>query len=294
MNEDLTALYNINLWCSLSVDEQDNIISTIKKLLEKEFEYLFTRSYTSNPAFRIPTFKHIPSKVEMNLIIGGSFEMGFSQQEENQALKTSDPLPFNANEMRPVHSVTVKPFLMGRFPILETFAVDYVEIDEDLFRPEFGDFGEQIPIYLTQEELNVLLNEFDFNISSEAQWEYAYRGRTNMLFYWGESLPSDNVLETQILLFNFEDEATNLKAANPFGLVGMQVGEWCSDIYAENYNTAHPRIDVSYQAVRGGAAALYPWQDETEWALCISAMRRSSEELEDGTCGARFVKSLEL
>ena len=36
----------------------------------------------------------------------------------------------------------------------------------------------------------------------------------------------------------------------------------------------------------------WPWQSDDEWILCASAMRRSSETLEEDTCGARLVKSL--
>jgi hypothetical protein len=77
----------------------------------------------------------------------------------------------------------------------------------------------------------------------------------------------------------------------------MQIGEWCSNKFTDDYNSYENIIENSKllpRAIRGGAASLYPWQDDYEWALCISAMRRSSEDLEDGTCGARFMKELNL
>lgn len=169
-----------------------------------------------------------------------------------------------------------------------------------MFRPDFkNEEDDEVAIYLLREELESLHEELRFNLPSEAQWEYACRGGTEALFlYFGDSLPDEVTLDTQVFLSIFNDEDRNARASNPFGLVGLHVGEWCEDSFRDDYGDASlsdvPIRDGPPYVVRGGAAALWPWQSGDEWILCASAMRRSSATLEDGTCGARLVSPVNL
>ncbi|HEY9650522.1 MAG TPA: hypothetical protein V6C95_07655 [Coleofasciculaceae cyanobacterium] len=83
--------------------------------------------------------------------------------------------------------------------------------------------------------------------------------------------------EEKIALSEFSNSEKCREAANPFGLVGMAVGEWCADSYRPNYNDASdndlPVVGESPYVVRGGAAILSPWQGVGEWLTCVSAMR---------------------
>jgi formylglycine-generating enzyme required for sulfatase activity len=291
-----TALQDIDAWLSLPTYKQDEAIAELAERLGGEYVHQYTLTYGDESSFRIPTFKHIPSGLEFNLVIGGVFDMGLSAEEEAAARALGDEIVSYVEALRPAQSISVQPFLMSRFPLLDSFARTHTEIDPTLFRPEFGEDGDAIPIYLTKGEVESLKEKFGFDIPSEAQWEYAYRGRTRTLFYFGNTLPPEDVLETEILLYHFDDPQANRKAANPFGLVGMCVGEWCEDSYAEDDGQVQrnelPIHRGQPYVVRGGAATLWPWQDGDEWILCVSAMRRSSDTLEDGTCGVRFVKSI--
>jgi formylglycine-generating enzyme required for sulfatase activity len=296
------ALLDIETWLSLTEAEQDAIVYNVAVALEAEFLYENTLTYISMNSMRVPSFRHILTGLEMNLVIGGTFTMGLSEREEKTAQKVAQlfgyDIDFDIEIMRPTHTVQVRPFLMTKFPILDEFARRYIELDENLFRPEFGDIDDIVPIYLSRDEIERLAGSLGFSLPSEAQWEYAYRSTSQTLFYFGDSLPNEEPLEAQILLCEYSDHQRNQKAANPFGFVGMCVGEWCEDSFTANYSTARdddtPILKGRPYIVRGGAAALWPWQDYYEWTLCISAMRRSSEILEDDTCGARFVRRLKL
>ena len=294
----LQALFDIEAWLSLTVYEQDAVIREVAVTLESEFFYEGMINYSFIDSLRIPTFRHLLTGLEMNMVIGGTFNMGLSENEEKAAREITSSFSFDIELMRPTHTVQIQPFLMTKFPILDKFAQNYIELDENLFRPEFGGPDDVIPVYLTRNEIRMLSDSLGFCLPSESQWEYAYRAKTETLFYFGNSLPEDEVLETQILLCNYSNYQVNQKAATPFGFVGMCIGEWCEDSFAGSYDVRRtndaPLLKGPPYVVRGGAAALWPWQDCDEWTLCMSAMRSSSEVLEDETCGARLVKRLQI
>jgi formylglycine-generating enzyme required for sulfatase activity len=293
MNKDI---FNLPTWLSLNDKEQDEAIRKLADYLKDDYQFLYTKNYDSKVNLRIPTFEHSSTKLEFNLIIGGTFEMGLSLQEEKNARVIEQELPFPAKKMRPVHQVHIRPFLLTRFPLTEAFVRSHIVIDENLFRPEFGEIDEVVPIYLSREETDLLKSKTGFDLPSEAQWEYACRGQTTSLFYFGDTFPDEDSLESIYLLYNFTDPVVCERASNmhPYGLVGLFIGEWCEDSYKNNYSylplNDTPNFGGPPYSVRGGAAPLWPWQDAGEWQLCMSAMRNSSDTLEDETCGARFIR----
>jgi hypothetical protein len=297
-NMNFAALDDYQLWCSLSIEEQDTVILRLERLLWKDFAHLTTSDHSVGRRIRIPTFVHRSTQLEFNLIPGGVFDMGLSQVEEENARVIDKTARIEVAEMRPIHRVRVSPFLMTKFPVMDSFARNHILIDNKLLRPEFGEDDDLIPIYLSRSEIQALTEQTGFSLPSEAQWEYACRGTTKTLFYFGDTLPDEETLESAILLSNFTDVRRNLSSSNPFGLVGLSVGERCADTFQNNYyNARNDDLPVSLgppYVVRSGAGILWPWQDCDEWTLCMSAMRRSSDCLEDGTCGARLVHRLNL
>lgn len=300
IKSDFSALEKLEHWLSLSVKEQDAVVKELEQRLWGEYIHQYTMSYSDKPSLRIPSFIHLQTGLEFNFIVGGQFRMGFSLQEEKAVQRLVDGKPFFLNSfdfMRPLHTVRVQPFLISRFPILSSFAQVYLELNPDDFVSDYAENKDDIvPASLTRERIDVLMERFGFRLPSEAQWEYAYRGGTTTLFYWGNELPDEEVLENQILLYEFSDPEKCREAANPFGLVGMSAGEWCEDSYRPDYSDASgndfPIVAGSPYVVRGGAAMAWPWQECDEWIMCISAMRESSEF--DYPLAGRFVKVLDL
>jgi formylglycine-generating enzyme required for sulfatase activity len=300
IKSDFCALEQLEQWLSLSEDEQDAVVRDLEEQLRGEYVHQYTLSYTNQPSFRVPTFRHQQTGLEFNFIIGGQFNMGFSAQEEAavKRLMNGKKLYLDTFDfMRPVHSVQVQPFLISRFPLLNNFAQEHLALYSDDFISDFAEKETDIvPASLTRERIEVLLEKFGFHLPSEAQWEYAYRGGTTTLFYWGDEIPSDEVLEQKILLYEFSDSEKCKAAANPFGLVGISVGEWCEDSYRPDYTKASenelPVIKQPLYVVRGGAAMAWPWQEGDEWIMCMSAMREKSEF--DLPLAGRFVKVIDL
>lgn len=303
----LSDLTQLDRWLNLSAGEQDAVIRDLEQWLGGEYVHKDTLNYSDKPSFRIPTFEHLPTGLEFNLIVGGQFNMGLSDREEETlrslieyldqegslAICAEDVLP-SFELMRPVHAVRMRPFLMSRLPILNSFAREHVELNPVALIYGFGTNScDRTPALLTREQINVLLEKWGFQLPSEAQWEYAYRAGTTTLFYWGDELEDED--EDKIALLEFSDPEECRQAANPFGLVGMGVGEWCQDSYRPDYREARgddlPVVGGAPYVVRGGAAMSSPWQGVGEFITCICAMRESEYE---HIFAGRFVKVIDL
>jgi formylglycine-generating enzyme required for sulfatase activity len=155
-----------------------------------------------------------------------------------------------------------------------------ISVDTARVRPQFQGPEAVRPMYLLRREVDSLRAAFGFSLPREEQWEAACRGGTQTLFFFGDELPEDRaVLESWVT-----SDLTRGKP-NPFGLLGLFVGEWCADRWRPSYGKSKPSKDF---VVRGGGSAFWPWQD-SEWAFCVSAMRMPSSDLSNALCGARFV-----
>lgn len=221
-----------------------------------------------------PAFLHVPSGHRFRYIPAGRFDMGLSLHEERAARAIFDPVQANIEEMRPVHEVQVKPFLMGERPVLNR---------------EVRSASAPYPYAaaaLTDDEALAVCAAQGMSLPTEAQWEYACRAGYSTLFAWGDRLPGDEEL-TGWLTYDFE---AGDGTANGFGLHGLFVGEWCLDRFTPSYAAEKPDHDAP-RAVRGGGAFFWPWQGE-EWVWCMSAMRLPGTDLPDGKCGMRYVKEI--
>lgn len=220
-----------------------------------------------------PAFVHLPSGHRLRYIPAGRFQMGLSAHEEQAARAIFDPVPANLEEMRPVHEVQVKPFLVGERPVLTREA----EPGSTRYRDSAAS--------LTDAEVMAHCAALGMTLPTEVQWEYACRAGTATLFTWGDNLPSEEDLAGWL---TFDFAAANGKA-NGFGLHGLYVGEWCLDRFAASYAAVEPGDDAP-RVVRGGGAFFWPWQDQ-EWVWCMSAMRLPATDLPDGRCGFRLVRN---
>lgn len=295
----ILPLYSLPTWQSISDKELVSILSLISEEVAHQLRYVETKTYGFGemPRLKIATFEHKASGVLMQLIPGSTFQLGLSSAEERafQDLQGEEPSPIDWSTAKPISQVQVSPFFLSKFPVLDQFAYAHTEIDEMLFRPEFSGESDTAPIYLTLEELAPILQKYAFQLPSEVQWEYACRGGMNSLFYYGNSLDDETVIENSICLSDFADQQTADAYANSFGLIGLGLGEWCADSWSNSYlergysELPFNNPSQSHKVIRAGAAALYPWQDGAEWVLAISAYRGSSEGLEDATFGARLL-----
>jgi formylglycine-generating enzyme required for sulfatase activity/tRNA A-37 threonylcarbamoyl transferase component Bud32 len=184
--------------------------------------------------------------LEMVLIPGGTFTMG-------------SPAGEGDDDEKPQHQVTIKPFLMGKYPVTQAqwrqvASFPKLQIDLDPNPSRFK--GENLPIecvswYDAVEWCARLSKKIGqpYRLPSEAEWEYAARAGTTTAFHIGETLTTD--------LANYDGNYTygsgakgvdrekttpvgHFKHANAFGLYDVHgnLWEWCADPWHDSYSGA--------------------------------------------------------
>jgi len=192
---------------------------------------------------------HEKTELEFVLVPGGSFEMGSNSGD---------------SEEKPVHRVTIKPFLICR-----------TEVTQGIWEKIMGESpwsGEKYvregqdyaAAYISWDDCNSFCKKTGLRMPTEAEWEYACRAGTSTKYCFGSS---DSGLGNYAWYDDNADEVGEeyahrvaRKKANAFGLFDMHgnVWEWCSDKWHDNYNGAPTdgssweSSGSSYRVFRGG------------------------------------------
>jgi formylglycine-generating enzyme required for sulfatase activity len=200
-----------------------------------------TRSRRATAEYRR---EDLGSGVSLDLVMipGGNFQMG-------------SPAGQGGDSVRHQHEVSVKPFLMGRYPVTQAqwrgvAALPKIARDLDADPSNFK--GNNRPVEQVDwddatefcQRLSKHTNRA-YRLPSEAEWEYACRAGTTTAFHFGETLNSDLANYNATYAYGsgpkgqYRKETTNIGSfpANAFGLYDMHgnVWEWCQDHWYDNY-----------------------------------------------------------
>ncbi len=222
---------------------------------------------------------------EMVVIPAGSFQMGDLQGD-------------GASDEKPVHSVSVARFAMGRY---EVTVGEYLRFVQATGRhaPEWQEAGSQYNIQtgtsnhykkigsaLTNENHPIVGVSWDdatayavwlsqqtghtYRLPTEAQWEYAARAGTTTRYWWGNNIGSNKANCYSGCGDNFKYTApVGSFSPNPFGLYDTvgNVWEWTCSEYNAKYNGKERKCisqkSGSSRALRGGAWGPVPWDVRT-------------------------------
>ncbi len=240
----------------------------------------------------IAVFLHRPSSVILHLVPGGTAQIGFAESErdrlrdEYQYWDESDEVEFlfEQIEIGCVRTVRVASFLLAAHPLsgdqldallrgevppsegrslpdlvaMKTMsATDYVSFIESFGRGMFE--RERI------DEVERALHRVGLRFPSDAEREHAARAGTQRLFAHGDAIPkTPNTGESLLGFVDLGGDA-----------------EVCADGWVPTIDgipaDGRPRPPAVERVVRGGAAAVYPWQGCGEWAMMLCASRQSSK-----------------
>ena len=187
-------------------------------------------------------------ELEMVGIREGSFIMGSPETEQG-----------HTDDESPQHQVTIKFFLMGKYPVTQAqwqAVAALPQVNREL-EPDPSYFkGENRPVegvsWYDAVEFCERLSQYTkqpYRLPSEAEWEYACRAGTTTPFHFGETITTG--------LANYDGEYSygagskgksvqettpvgSFGVANDFGLYDMHgnVWEWCADHWHSNYKGA--------------------------------------------------------
>ena len=239
--------------------------------------------------------------LDLVYIPGGTFTMGSPARE-------------GYDDEKPQHEVTVKPFLMGKYPVTQAQwkeVAAFPKVNHDLKAAPSNFTGDNLPVERVSwydavefcERLSKKTGQ-EYRLPSEAEWEYACRAGTNTPFHFGETitgkLANYNATKTYAEEAPGEYRKTTTAVGkflpNAFGLYDVHgnVLEWCADNWHDNYEGAPTDGtawttggDNNRSPLRGGSWYNYPY-------LCRSAYRNLSFRRRDGigiVVGFRIVRS---
>ncbi|NET54865.1 MAG: formylglycine-generating enzyme family protein [Symploca sp. SIO2E6] len=214
--------------------------------------------------------------LEMVAIPGGTFMMGSLATEKKRA-----------NDESPQHSVTVKPFYLGKFTVTQAqwkTVATLPQVSRHLETEPSHFKGDNLPVEQVSwfdavefcARLSIKTGR-NYRLPSEAEWENACRAGTTTPFHFGETITTNLVNYDGNYTYGsgskgeYRQKTTpvgSFQVANDFGLYDMHgnVWEWCEDHWHDNYNGA-PRDgsawlkdnDHDYRLLRGGSWLLNPW-----------------------------------
>ena len=183
--------------------------------------------------------------VDMILVRGGTVQMGSNKDE---------------NDEKPVHSVSVSDFYIGKYEVTQKQWRDIMGSDP----PALAFKGcEQCPVESVSwddiqeflRKLNAKFPGLNYRLPSEAEWEYGARGgeQSKGYLYAGRN----NIGEVAWYGANSGEKTRPVggKKANELGIYDMSgnVWEWCQDVWHENYEGA-PTNGSAW--TRGGVQSL--------------------------------------
>ncbi|MEG4145741.1 bifunctional serine/threonine-protein kinase/formylglycine-generating enzyme family protein [Microcoleus sp. Pol12B5] len=238
--------------------------------------------------------------LEMVSIPGGTFLMG-------------SPKDRGDSDEKPQRPVTLGSFYISKFPVTQAqwTAVAALPEIKIFLNPNATRFKgpnrpvENVSWYEAVEFCDRLSRKTgkNYRLPSEAQWEYACRGKTTGPFHFGETITSDlanyngnsHYADAPKGVYRFQTTDVGSFKPNAFGLYDFHgnVWEWCADSWHNNYNGApadgsvwESDGDSSLRLLRGGS-----WNDHPP--NCRSACRlRYQPDCKASIVGFRVVVSV--
>ncbi len=214
----------------------------------------------------IPSFKDCSECPEMVVIPAGQFMMGARDYDKQARMAVEGPA-------RPV--TIPESFALGKYEV--TYAQFKACVDDGgcaSLPPKQGWEADTMPIagvsWQEAQDYVVWLSRktgFQYSLPSEAEWEYAARGGTTTIYWWGDEIGTNNAKCTDCGGGGRFSTATRVPsvvgsyAANPFGIYDTlgNVSEYVADCFSNSLEALPPNglphlsDKCELRAFRGGS-----------------------------------------
>lgn len=246
-------------------------------------------TYLAEPpsdGFNVETYK--TTKLVLRRIEAGTFIMGDDQTDESHRVTLTKPFFCGLFE------VTQKQYtlIMGSNP--SKFSGDTLPVEKVSYNMIRGSSnGANWPLSSAVDSSSFMgklraRTGLDFDLPTEAQWEYACRAGTMTTYSYGNSANGNYMWYSDNS--GSKTHPVGLKSANQWGLYDMHgnVCEWCLDWYGNLAYGTDPKGSASGsdRVCRGGS-----WYNSA--GICTSSVRgRGTSSRENGSNGFRLVGTL--
>ncbi len=236
------------------------------------------------------TYKYKTTKLVLRRIPAGTFIMGSDQANESRRVTLTKPFYMGVFEVTQRQWELVMGYSSsssyGRGDAYPAYSVSYNDI-------RGSSSGAQWPASSAVDVSSFLgrlraKTGLEFDLPTEAQWEYACRAGTATKYYWGDAMYRAYVWYRDNS--DFKTHPVGTGTPNAWGLYDMSgnVWEWCRDWYGTLAYGADPvgSASGSYRVRRGGS-----WYDNSD--NCASSYRDFSDPSSRGVHhGFRLVRVL--
>ena len=176
--------------------------------------------------------------MDLVYVEGGTFSMGATEEQGDDA--------FYFYYEKPVHSVTLDGFYMGKYEVTQAQWKAVMGTAPSYFK------GDNLPVEQVSwneavqfcEKLSQMTGK-TYRLPTEAEWEYAARGGNKSQHY--KYAGGNDIDEVAWYDRNSGDMShpVGIKKANELGIYDMSgnVWEWCSDWFEENYYIYSPTVN---------------------------------------------------
>ena len=203
----------------------------------------------------VNTIDSIPP-IEMVFVEGGTFQMGATSEQGSDA----------EDDEKPVHTVTVSSFYIGKTEVTQNLWMAVMGGNPSYFKK-----GGNYPVEnVSWDDIQEFLSKLNavtgkkYRLPTEAEWEYAARGgnKSSGYKYSGSNNIGDVAWYDGAWYDGNSSEETHLvatKAPNELGIYAMagNVWEWCQDWYggytSSSQTNPQGASSGSFRVLRGGS-----------------------------------------